>query len=136
MSVVNNRNELIHVHSTVRSVGEGISFPHAERNLNSLQLDSESRGRQYIEASIGDSIGEVAVRLHATASNFGFIVDSEDGLEDTVTRRTRIVPKGFPRSRSFGGILNPSRTVQAEFSLREDETNIKASVVVFPTPGL
>lgn len=54
-----------------------------------MDLAKDSRIRNLSVLEIGDGKGEVGITLHAVSTG-------SEKFEDSVTRKTTVVPKGFP----------------------------------------
>ena len=122
ISVVNGTDADLHKAVLNISAAKGIkTFP-----FKAFTLAADQRVRRMAELSVGDIVGNTDFVLTASAGSF----------TDRVTRKLKIVPRGFPVEVAHGGTLVPDGSV--EFSIEIPESRIPGSVLsdiaVYPTP--
>ena len=66
-----------------------------------------------------------------------FVLSAKGGAyEDKITRKLSVKPKGFPIEISFGGMLQPGKTVTHTITIPDDVTarSLASNTAVYPTP--
>jgi alpha-2-macroglobulin-like protein len=90
-----------------------------------LALAADSRGREFFALNVTGQNGRCNLTFHGTAGS----------LTDSVSRRLRVVPPGFPKMASYGGQLSSSQEQEVVVTLPERWVpgSLEVSLGVFPT---
>ena len=94
--------------------------------VGAFSLRSGQRARQIVELKIGEVTGDVDFVVNAKA----------DGFADKVTRKLRIVPRGFPAEIGYGGLVEPDQGLEFPVSIPDSLVpgSIRTKIAVHPTP--
>ena len=86
----------------------------------------DSRVRRMADLSIGDIIGETDFVLSAAAGPYS----------DKVTRKLRVVPRGFPVEVGEGGMLKPGANLKFTIDIPKTRVvgSVTSAIAVYPTP--
>ena len=94
--------------------------------LTPFELAADQRLRRIVELNIGD-----------IACNTDFVLDASAGSYlDRVTRKLRIVSRGFPVEVAHGGMLKPDGTIKFTVKIPESRIpgSVSSAIAVYPTP--
>ena len=87
---------------------------------------ADSRVRRIVDLSVGDIVGKTDFVLDASAGAYS----------DRVTRKLKVVPRGFPVEVGEGGMLEPNSSLT--FTVKVPKTrvpgSVKSHIAIFPTP--
>jgi hypothetical protein len=124
VAVVNGAATPQAVRLTVRA-GEGLV---AQGPPAPLTLAADERRRVLVPLEVGAVRGEVEVGLDASGPG--------PDASDAVTRRLKVVPRGFPIEHAWGGLLEPGGTLTRRVAIPEGYTpaSLEAEAVVHATP--
>ncbi len=87
----------------------------------------DGRGRELIEFTVGDGFepGAAAPSVTLSATGGGFV--------DRTTQRFRIVPRGFPHQRSWGGSLSSSEPTRFRVAMPDEARALTATLRAYPS---
>jgi len=87
---------------------------------------ADSRVRRVAGLTVGDIVGETDFVLNAQAGPYS----------DKVTRKLRVVPRGFPVEIGEGGMLKPGSSLTFNVDIPETRVDgsMKTAIAVYPTP--
>ena len=94
--------------------------------LSPFELAADQRLRRIVELSIGDIAGNTDFVLEASAGSY----------MDRVTRKLRIVSRGFPVEVAQGGMLKPDGTIELTIKIPKSRIpgSVSSAIAVYPTP--
>ena len=87
---------------------------------------ADSRVRRVVDLAVGDIVGETDFSLTAAAGAYS----------DKVTRKLRVVPRGFPVEIGEGGMLEPDSSLTFTINIPETRVagSVRSAIAVYPTP--
>jgi len=91
-----------------------------------LAVGADSRVRRIADLNVGDIVGDTDFTLTAAAGAYS----------DKVTRKLRVVPRGFPVELGEGGMLKPGSSLTFPVNIPETRVagSVKTAIAVYPTP--
>ncbi len=120
------------VNSTASFLNDGRIKVHVPQGLSvrgsssAVRFDKDSRTRTLVELSPKDYIGEAEIKVEATAGNY----------KDSVTRRLKVVPHGFPIEVAQGGVLEGKGRAEVDVDIPQTVVagSTSAEITVYPAP--
>jgi uncharacterized protein YfaS (alpha-2-macroglobulin family) len=91
-----------------------------------FNLKADSRVRRLVELAVGDIAGEG-----------DFVVEAASGAySDRVTRKLRVVPRGFPVTVARGGMLAPDSALTFKINVPANRVpgSVRSDIAIYPTP--
>ncbi|MBL7076132.1 MAG: A-macroglobulin complement component [Kiritimatiellae bacterium] len=91
-----------------------------------FSIAADSRMRRIVRLTVGDIAGDTDFVLAATAGPYS----------DTVTRKLRVVPRGFPVEIGEGGMLGPDSALSFTIGIPKTRVpgSVRSAIAVYPTP--
>ena len=91
-----------------------------------FSLAGGERARRIVELTVGDIVGTMDFVLDASAGPYN----------DRVTRKLRVVPRGFPVEINHGGMLKPDASLTLELRIPKGliRGSVSSDIAVYPTP--
>jgi hypothetical protein len=95
-------------------------------NILPFKLAADARERRIVELVVGDIKGDTDFALSASAGAYS----------DRVTRKLRIVPRGFPVEIAEGGMLKPDSTTTFKITIPASRVprSVTSEIAIYPTP--
>lgn len=95
-------------------------------NILPFKLAADARERRIVELLVGDIKGDTDFMLSASAGAYS----------DRVTRKLRIVPRGFPVEIAKGDMLKPDSTIAFKIAIPATRVqgSVTSEIAVYPTP--
>jgi uncharacterized protein YfaS (alpha-2-macroglobulin family) len=122
LGLVNGTTEALDGATLKLTAAKGITAA----NPAPFSLKADSRVRRLADVTIGDVAGEN-----------DFIVDAvAGGYSDRVTRKLRVVPRGFPVTLAHGGMLPPNSALTFNLDIPKNRVpgSIRSDIAIYPTP--
>ena len=95
-------------------------------NILPFKLAADARERRIVELLVGDIKGDTDFVLSSSAGAYS----------DRVTRKLRIVPRGFPVEIAEGGMLKPDSTMAFKVTIPASRVpgSVTSEIAIYPTP--
>ena len=122
VSLVNGLDSDLAMATVVPTAPKGLKLS----TLDSFHLAAGERVRRILDIEVGDETGSLDLRLDASA---GVYVDN-------VSRKLKVVPRGFPFELSHGGLLAADGKVSHTVVIPEDLApgSLGSTLAVYPSP--